>query len=104
MLPETADIASATENDANSIAYSGRSAIRENNKSISLSAGPGKPYYLPTVQNIRDFKYPLSRYLFVYEAKGAHTPNAAEAKLLSKVLDRSFMDPIVQANEFYTLD
>ena len=104
VMPETVDIANATATDASAIGYSGRSAGKEGNKALSLSKGPGEPYYLPTVQNIRGFKYPLSRFLFVYEAKGARTPNAAEGKLLNKILDRSFMDPIVQANEFYTLD
>lgn len=104
VLPETADVAAITSKDSEALAYSGLSAGTGKNKALSVATDDSATWYLPTIANIRTFKYPLSRYLFVYEAKGAVVPTASEAALLDKVLDRGFMDPIVQANEFFTLD
>jgi hypothetical protein len=53
---------------------------------------------------VRKGLYPLARTLYVYEAKGSYTLNSAEAQLLPNLLDRSFLDPIVQQNDFITLD
>lgn len=103
-LEETADIAAITSSDADALAFSGLSAGTDKNKALSVAVDAAAKSYLPTVANIRAFDYPLARYLYVYEAKGALKPSLAEAALLEKVLDRGFMDPIVQANEFFTLD
>lgn len=104
VVEETADIAAITSRDENALAYSGLSAGTDKNKSIAVAVDASAPAYLSTIDNVRTFKYPLSRYLYVYEARGATTLTTAEASLLDKILDRSFLDPIVQANEFYTLD
>jgi phosphate transport system substrate-binding protein len=104
VLPETADISAITSKDSEALAYSGLSAGTDKNKALSVAADASATWYLPTIANIRTFNYPLSRFLYVYEAKGALVPSVAEAALLEKVLDRGFMDPIVQSNEFFTLD
>ena len=46
----------------------------------------------------------LSRKLFIYESTGARKVNQAEQQFLDQVLDRSFMDPIVQDHDFVTID
>ncbi len=104
VLPETADIANETATNPNAIGYSGLSATREGNRPLSLSKVDGAGSYLPTVHNVRVKLYPLARTLFVYEARGSYSLNSAELKLMPQILDRSFMDPIVQQNDFITLD
>lgn len=104
VLNETADISEATARDGSAIGYAGLSGKTADNRSVAVSATPGAAAVLPTTQTIRDFSYPLARRLYVYEATGARTTNAAETTLLESVTDRSFMDPIVQAHEFITID
>jgi len=104
MLPETADIAAVTSKDENALAYSGLSAGTDKNKALAVAVDATSTAFLPTGANVRSFKYPLSRFLYVYEAGGASALAAPEKALLAKLLDRSFLDPIVQANEFFTLD
>ncbi|MEN9824812.1 MAG: hypothetical protein RI953_557 [Pseudomonadota bacterium] len=104
VLPETPDIANETSSNPNAIGYSGLSATRDGNRPLSISKADGAGSYLPTVHNVRVKLYPLARTLYVYEATGSYTLNSAESKLLPQILDRSFMDPIVQQNDFITLD
>ena len=104
ILPETADIAYETASQANAVGYSGLSAQREGNRSLALAKTITDSAFLPTVANIRTGVYPLARKLYVYEATGSRVPNAIEAELLGYLLDRSFLDPILQANGFFTLD
>ncbi|MEY4066756.1 MAG: hypothetical protein RIR26_2964 [Pseudomonadota bacterium] len=104
VLAETIDIANETASNATAVGYSGLSATRPGNHAVALSKVEGQGGYLPTVHNIRAKLYPLSRTLFVYEATGSYTMSPAESKLLPQLLDRSFLDPIVQQNDFITLD
>lgn len=104
VMAETADIAAETSTNMDAIGYAGLSAGRDANRALSVSIKSDSAAVLPTVRNIRTFAYPLSRKLFVYEAQGAVKPSTAEAKLLENIMDRSFIDPIVQQNEFITLD
>ena len=103
-LPETADIADVTSRDPQAIGYSGLSGKVAGNRAVAISAAPGSPAVLPTTATIRNFSYPMARKLFLYEVTGAKSPNAAEKTLLIYVTDRSFMDPIMQAHEFITID
>jgi len=100
----TEDIANETARDPDSIGYAGLSATRPTNRHLAVAKDGSSASVLPTVANIRDGSYPLARKLFVYEATGSFTPNAAEAQLLNKLTDRSFLDPIVQDHDFITLD
>lgn len=101
---ETADIAELTSRDPLAIGYAGLSGKIEGNRSVAIAAKPGVQAVMPTTQTIRTFAYPMARYLFVYEITGARQPSDVEAELLGYITDRSFMDPIVQAHEFITLD
>lgn len=104
VFAETTDIANETSTNPSAIGYSGLAATREGNRPLTLSKDDRSGAYLPTVHNVRAKLYPLARTLFVYEARGSYTLNSAESKLLLQVTDRSFMDPIVQQNDFITLD
>lgn len=104
VLNETADISEATARDGSAIGYAGLSGKTSDNRAVAIAAKPGSPAVLPTTQTIRDFTYPMARNLYVYEATGARKASAVEATLLESITDRSFMDPIVQAHEFITID
>ncbi len=102
VLAETSDIAVTTATEASAVGYSGMSALREGNKDLALAKDASSKAYTPSPANIRSFIYPLARKLYVYAATGELTP--AEQTLLDNVLDRSFSDPILVDNEFFTVD
>ncbi len=104
ILAETADIADKTAKDASAIGYAGHSAKNDGNKAAAISHGAGQPYVELNVKTVRSFAYPLARRLHVFEVSGSAKPNATELKFLRKILDRSFLDPILQNNEFYTIN
>lgn len=103
VLNETADIAEKTATDVDAIGYSGLSGKNDRNSMVSLSKA-GSAYVAPTAATIRNETYPLARKLYIYAASGSRSPNQIEAKLLEQLLDRSFLDPIVQDHDFITLD
>jgi phosphate transport system substrate-binding protein len=105
VLAETSDIAEKTATDADAIGYSGATAKKEGNTALNVALNATSKYVPLNVNTVRSFEYPLARKLFVYEVKGNKSPNSSEDKLLnSYLLDRSFLDPIVQDHEFYTID
>ena len=104
ILAETTDIATKTSTETEAIAYAGLSAKRDTNHALALAKTSGTSYVEPTAANVRNFTYPLARKLFVYTISGATNPNKNEAAFMKYVLDRSFMDPILQDNEFITID
>ena len=104
VLNETADIADVTSRNVLAVGYSGLSGKTEENRFVALSAKAGLPAILPTTSTIRDFSYPMARKVYVYEISGNMKVNDVEATFLSYIKDRSFMDPIMQAHEFITID
>ncbi len=101
-LATTADIAATTSTDPNAIAYAGLSAERPENKALAVAKSAGSPFVAPGIATIRNFSYPLARRLYVNSVADGRTPSASEQALLDLILDRSFMDPILIANEFVT--
>ncbi len=104
VLNETADIAEKTSTDADAIGYSGLSGHKEGNRGLGLARNPGEAFVLATAATIRSGLYPLARNLYIYEVTGARKPNQVESQLLEQVLDRSFLDPILQDHDFVTLN
>lgn len=104
ILAETADIADRTSTESESIAYAGLSGKRDGNRTVAVAAKTGAQAVEPNTTTVRNASYPLARKLFVYEATGAKSVEGAEAELLEYVLDRSFLDPIVQDHDFITID
>lgn len=103
VVAETSDIAAKTSTEANAIGYAGLDAKRNQNRIVPLSKDSSSQAFDPSPANVRSFKYPLSRNLYVYEAKGSIAPNAAENELLELLLDPSFMNPILLDHNFITL-
>ena len=103
-LEHTAEVAAKTAAEANAVAYSGMTALRDGNKALNVAKDAASTAVAPTVATIRNFSYPLARKLWLYEATGSFVPTDAEKQFLALCQDRSFMDPIMQNNEFYTID
>ena len=101
---ETADITDVTSRNPLAVGYSGLSGKSDENRFVPLSAKAGLAAILPTTATIRDFSYPMARRVYVYEITGSQKVNDVEATFLSYIKDRSFMDPIMQAHEFITID
>jgi phosphate transport system substrate-binding protein len=104
VVAESDDIANATNTDDNAVGYAGLSAKRDNNRTVAVAKDAGAAGVVPTVATIRAKSYPLSRDLHVYTAEGSFKPSQEEQDLLDKLLDRSFLDPIVQDHGFITLN
>jgi phosphate transport system substrate-binding protein len=103
-VEETPDIAEKTSKDANAIGFAGHTAKTAQNKNVKVARAAGQPMVDLNVNTVRNFSYPLARKLFVYEATGAAQPNATEAKFLKWITKRTNLDPIIQDNEYYTID
>ena len=103
VVNETADIAEKTGSDGDAIGYAGLSGKNDHNLVLPL-AKTGASYVAPTAYNIRHETYPLSRKLYIYSVSGSRSLNSIESRLLDQLLDRSFMDPIVQDHDFITID
>ena len=103
VLAETADIAAKTSSEAGAVGYAGLDAKRNQNRIVPLAKDASSQAFEPSVANVRSFKYPLARNLYVYEAKGSIQPTAAENELLELMLDPSFMNPILLDHSFITL-
>jgi ABC-type phosphate transport system substrate-binding protein len=71
---------------------------------LAVATSATTPFVAPNTATIRNGSYPLSRQLFIFAANGSRKPNTTELQLLDLATDRSFMDPIMQNNEFITLD
>lgn len=104
VVNETADIADVTSRDGLALGYSGLSGKTAENRPVAIAARAGSPAVLPTTATVRDFSYPMARKLYVYVVSGAAVPNEVEQNFLTYISDRSFMDPIMQAHDFITID
>lgn len=99
------EIAAKTSEMATAIGYAGRSSQTEGNRALAVSAEGAEVAHLPTEANVQSFAYPLSRKLYVYDAKGEGLePNDFEKALLATIKDRAAMDPIVEKFDFFTVD
>lgn len=98
----TDDIATHTSTEAGAIGFAGLSAGRPANRALAVAATSMSTAILPSQDTIRKFSYPLSRRLYINAVDGGRIPSDDEQALLDAMLTRSFMDPILTANEFIT--
>ena len=102
-LATTADMATVTSENPQAIGYAGLSGERPGaNRPLDIGRTADGAFIAPNTTTIRDFSYPLARRLYVNSVADGRFPSPAEQALLDAVSDRSFMDPIVLANEFVT--
>ncbi len=104
ILAETADIADKTSRDVLAVGYSGLSGKVAGNREVAIAAKAGAAAVMPTTATIRSGSYPFARKLYVFEVTGSRKANDIEVMMLDFLTDRSFMDPIMQAHEFITVD
>ncbi|MDP4281132.1 MAG: phosphate ABC transporter substrate-binding protein [Bacteroidota bacterium] len=64
-LPGTAAVVNAVKNDKNGIGYGG-AAYSVGVKQCKVKKDAKSPSYLPTSENVKNGKYPISRYLYMY--------------------------------------
>jgi phosphate transport system substrate-binding protein len=73
MLPSSQAIADEVANNASAIGYYGMGYISSKQKAVHVSRDSKSPYEAPTIENVVNGKYPISRPLFLYingEAQG----------------------------------
>lgn len=66
-LPGTAAVVNAVAKDPNAIGYGGI-AYESGIRAVPVKKDEGSPAVEPTIQNVTDGTYPISRYLFMYTA------------------------------------
>lgn len=64
-MPGTAALVNAVAKDRWGIGYGG-AAYAKDIKEIAIAEAPGKPYYLPTLENVVSGRYSISRFLYFY--------------------------------------
>lgn len=64
-LPGTAAIVNAVEKDVNGIGYGG-AAYGKGISYLKVKKDNGTPGYEPTLENVKENKYPITRYLYIY--------------------------------------
>lgn len=64
-MPGTAALVNAIAKDRWGIGYGGAAYAKEV-KEVAIAEAPGKPFYLPTQENVIAGRYPISRFLYFY--------------------------------------
>lgn len=85
-LPGSASVVQAVAGSLNGIGYASIGFRNSGVKSLSLAAN-GQDYVMPTPANVKDGRYPLSRYLYIYINKAPGKPlEPLTAAFLERVL------------------
>ncbi|ARB86144.1 MULTISPECIES: PstS family phosphate ABC transporter substrate-binding protein [Yersinia] len=85
-LPGSASVAQAVAGSLNGIGYASIGFRNSGVKPLSLAA-VGQDFVMPTPENVRDGRYPLSRYLYIYINKAPGQPlEPLTAAFLERVL------------------
>jgi phosphate transport system substrate-binding protein len=66
LLPSSQAVADEVAHNKNAIGYYGMGYISPEQKAISISKGKGFPYLPPTIENVKNGSYHISRPLFFY--------------------------------------
>jgi len=72
--PGSSTVVQGVASDLAGIGYSGVGYKTADVKFVALSAGPGKPCFLPDAQNASTGDYPISRFLYIYVNKNPNQP------------------------------
>ncbi|WP_145572126.1 PstS family phosphate ABC transporter substrate-binding protein [Yersinia bercovieri] len=85
-LPGSASVVQAVAGSLNGIGYASIGFRNSGVKPLALAA-TGQDFVLPTPENVKDGRYPLSRYLYIYINKAPGQPlEPLTAALLERVL------------------
>jgi phosphate transport system substrate-binding protein len=66
LLPSSQDIADQIAQNEQAIGYYGMGYLNETQQPVSVAKAEGEPYVEPTVENVVDGSYPISRPLLMY--------------------------------------
>ncbi len=69
LMPSSQAIADEVAQNINAIGYYGMGYINSKNKTVSVAKDKNSSFILPTIDNVKSKKYPISRPLFVYTTK-----------------------------------
>lgn len=83
LLPSSEGIIAEVRDNPNAIGYDGLGYVTHEVKVLSVAAGDGEAYYLPSVETVNDLTYPIARDLYMYTAG---LPSGAEALYLDWIL------------------
>jgi phosphate transport system substrate-binding protein len=99
-----AQVLDALATDRNGIAYSALGYRNPQVKPIALAVEDGGPYYVPTVENVQERKYPLSRTTWVFVNRPPDRPLDPKVKeFLRYVLSREGQQDVVRAGDYLPL-
>lgn len=69
MQPSSADVVQRVASAANAIGYSGIGYKNPRVRAVPLARRIGEPFVEPTEENVRNGRYPLARFLYIYVNK-----------------------------------
>ncbi|UJF18988.1 phosphate ABC transporter substrate-binding protein [Vibrio sp. SS-MA-C1-2] len=94
--PGSASVVQSVSSSLNGIGYSGFGYRTSMVKMLPI-AKQGRDYIAPTMENVTDGKYPLSRYLYIYINKKPHIPlPELDTKFLQYVLSTEGQQVVVK--------
>jgi phosphate transport system substrate-binding protein len=94
----------ALARDRDGIGYSALGHLRPNLKPLALSVGEGGPYYSPTVENVRERRYPLTRATWVFVNRPPGRPLDGKVReFLRYVLSRDGQQDVVREGDYLPL-
>ena len=83
LMASSEGISAEVRQNPNSIGYDGLGYVTSDQKTISVAAGPGGPYVLPTIESVNSGEYPIARDLYMVTAG---EPQGAIADYLAWIL------------------
>ena len=98
------EILDALPADRAGIAYSALASSNQQLKSLALSIEDGGPYYAPTVETVRERKYPLTRATWIFVNRARDRPLDPKVKeFLRYILSRDGQRDVAQEGDYLPL-
>ena len=66
LMPSSEGISAEVRQNPNAIGYDGLGYVTPDQKVVAVAPVEGKPYVLPSVETVKDGRYPIARALYIY--------------------------------------
>ena len=66
LMPSSEGISAEVRQNPNAIGYDGLGYVTPDQKVVAVAPVEGKPYVLPSVETVKDGRYPIARSLYIY--------------------------------------
>lgn len=66
LMPSSEGISNEVRQNSNVIGYDGLGYVTDDQKTIAVAVGPGRPYVRPSLETVENGTYPISRALYMY--------------------------------------